>query len=79
MIIAAPKSNAAPALPAHLAQAPPITGPSARFPSHFGSHAQPSWSAGSSRAAVGCIGRNPAGATSDPAAAPDPPRTGIPG
>jgi hypothetical protein len=58
---------------------PPTTCPSARYPSHLGSNAHPYWSAGSSRAAVGCIGRNPAGATSDPAAAPDPPRTGMPG
>ena len=52
---------------------PPTTCPSARYPSHFGSNAQPCWSAGSSRAAVGCIGRNPAGGATAPAAAPDPP------
>ena len=31
------------------------------------------------RAAVGCIGRSPAGGGTGPAAAPDPPRTRIPG
>jgi hypothetical protein len=45
----------------------------------LGSNAQLAWSAGSSLAAVGCIGRSPAGGGTGPAAAPDPPRTRIPG
>jgi hypothetical protein len=51
------------------ASPPPTTRPSARSPSHFGSNAHARWSAGSSRAAVGCIGRNPAGGVAGLAAA----------
>jgi hypothetical protein len=58
---------------------PPTTCPSARYPSHLGSNAHPAWSPGSSRAAVGCIGRNPAGGPTGPAAALDLPRTPIHG